>query len=754
MRDGVKGLASTLVSAVVLGGFAAVFVFHPLTPALPRAGIDPSWIAVMGEAADRPARFGLDTAFTYGPASPVVTGYLNAAWLIRTVPLQLGFSALFGWCAALLVAARRPGRAACEGTAACALMLAAARGTPDALFLALPFPVLLLALRREPRRAEVAASWLGAAALGLTAMVKMSFPLAALPLLALADGAGLARRRVPRFLPLFALGIAAGALLYGQRLSDLPAYAATQGEVVAGYAAAMAVDGPDWDLQSFVLSALALLATAVLAPRGPGRWPAAAGLGVALLFLFKAGFIRHDMHSTIAWTGLALLGTLLAWSRLPRHAALGVTAAACLVVLVYEPIVTVRQSLREGRGAALARLYADAPGVVADQAAAGWDALRDPASFRARLDARKASAWAGIAQAMPLGDLPGTVDILPSAQTAVLAAGLDYRGRPSFQEYSTYTASLAAGNRAFLEGSAAPRWVLFGPESPEGYMGIDSRFPALAEGPLWPDLLRLYRPDHRIGGLVALERRAMPAPLPLGPVRDAVARFGGTVPVGGGPAWATVDVRPNLAGRILSALFRPPLLTLAVTLDDGAVRRFRLVPALATAGFLLSPLVDNASDYEALAAGRAAGAARRVAGFAVETSSAGQWFYAPEIAVTLRSLDVSGLGPAPLPAAPAGRIAAPASGTLSLPLAGIPAAGGTRRVTLGYGLDDGASRRVCFAAMPADGTRTTLWSACLDPEAEAGSVSLDVPDGVEELALQTRCGSGACPASWRVGSGG
>ncbi len=744
MRDGVKVLASTLGSAMVLGGFAAVFVFHPLTPALPRAGIDPSWVAVMGEAADRPARFGIDTAFTYGPASPVVTGYLNAAWLTRTLPLQLGFSALFGWCAALLVASRRAGRHAVQGTAACALMLLAARGTPDALFLSLPFLVFLLALRREPGRAEVAAAALGAAALGLTAAVKMSFPLAALPLLALADAVGLARRGRPRFLPLFALGIVVGAVLYGQRLSDLPAYVAMQGQVVAGYAAAMAIDGPDWDLYPFLVSATALLATAVLAWRGPERGSVGLALGIALLFVFKAGFIRHDLHSIIAWTGLALVGTVLAWSGLPRRAALGVTAAACFVVLVYEPALTVRQSVRDGRPAALAHLYADVLGEPARQVSAAIAALRDPTGFRARLGAAKSAAWAGIAGAEPLGDLPGTVDIIPSTQTAVLAAGLDYRGRPSFQEYSTYTPSLADANRAFLEGSDAPRWMLFGPESPEGYMGLDGRFPALAEGPLWPDLLRLYRPHHRIGDLVALERRPAPAPLPLGPARDAATRFGATVPLGGdGPVWATVDVRPNLAGRVLSALFRPPLLTLAVTLNDGAVRRFRLVPALAAAGFLLSPLVDNASDYEVLAAGRPAGAARRVAGFAVEASAAGRRFYAPDIAVTLRSLDVSGLGAAPPPAMPAGRIAAPASGVVSLPLRG-------RRVTLGYGLDDGASRRVCFSALPADGTRHVLWSACLDPGAGPGTVAPDVPDGLEELALETRCDGGACPASWTV----
>ena len=743
MRNGVTLLVSTLV----LGGTAAVYVFHPFTPALPRAGIDPSWVAAMGELADRPTRFGIDTAFTYGPASPVVTGYFNAAWLTRTLPLQLGFAGLFGWCAALLVAGRRSRRTALSGMAACAAMLVAARGNPDALFLSLPVLVFLLAVRREPGRSEAAAALLGTVALGITAMVKTSFPLSALPLLALADGVGLVRRRIPRFLPLLALGVALGALLYGQRLGDLAAFATLQGEVVTGYAAAMAIDGPDWDLAAFLLSALALVAAVALARRGPDRWPVALGLGIALLVLFKAGFIRHDLHAMIAWTGLALVGTVLAWTDLPRRAALGVTLAACFVGAVYEPVVTVRQSLRDGRATALARLYADVLDTPAVQATAAWDALHDPAGFEARLEAAKVAAWAGIARSMPLGDLPGTVDILPSAQAAVLAAGLDYRGRPSFQEYSTYTAALAGVNRAFLDGPAAPRWMLFGPESPEGYMGIDERFPSLAEGPLWPDLLRLYRPDHRIGALVALERRDAPAPLPRGPVRSVETGFGADTPVGDGPIWATLDLRPNLAGRLLSALFRPPLLSLAVRLDDGTQRRFRLVPALAAAGFLLSPLVDNASDYEALSAGRRTGAARRVTGFAVEATPAGRWFYAPGIAVTLRSLDLSGLGASPSAAAPTGRIAAPVSGVVSLPLRG-------RRVTLGFGLDAEAATRVCFSAKPADGTGRTLWSACLDPGAAPVSITPEVPDGVEELALETRCGGDACPAYWTIGPGG
>ncbi len=759
------------VAAALLGTAALVFVFRAFTPTFPQPGLDPSWIAVMGRAADVPERWGIDTVFSYGPASPLVTGFANAAVFTRTLPLEILVAALFGWCTALLVASRPGGRAAVVGTLACGLMVTAARGTPDVLFLTLPALVLLLSLRPPAVPGAGAAPLAAAFALGITAMVKMSFPLAALPLLVLGDAVGLARRRVPRLLPLFALGIVAGALLYGQRLSDLPAYVALQGEVVAGYAAAMALDGPDWDLASFVCLSSALLLTFVVAGRGPGRWTVAAGLGLAVLFLFKVGFIRHDLHALIAWTGLALIGTVAAWNRLDGRTAAVVTAVACFVVLVYEPVLTIRQTLRQGRGPAMARLYGDwFVGEPARQGAALLALLRDPAGAPARIAAETADAWRAVAQATPVAPLAGSVDVLPSIQAAVMAAGLSYRGRPSFQGYASYTPALAAANRAFLEGPEAPRWMLFGPETPYGEMAVDGRAPGLAEGALWPDLLRLYRPDHRDGALVALDRRATPASLNIGPPRTVAAAFDGPVPVGDpGPVWATLDIRLNLAGQALAALFRPPLLDLAVDLDDGTERRFRLVPGLASAGFLLSPLVDNASDYEVLATGRPAGAARRVVRFTVRASRLGRLFYAPGIAVSLRALDTSGLGEgAPPPASPADVLraalasrggAAPASSgrVVSLPLWGIPVTDGHRSVVLRYGVEAAATNGpVCFAAVAADGRRDVLARRCLDAASgngSAGVMALDVPDGVTELALVTTCGRDRCAGTWSAGDG-
>src|SRR5262249_24739895 len=41
----------------------------PLALRFPRAGLDPSWVAVLGEAASRNIRFGSDIVSTYGPLS-------------------------------------------------------------------------------------------------------------------------------------------------------------------------------------------------------------------------------------------------------------------------------------------------------------------------------------------------------------------------------------------------------------------------------------------------------------------------------------------------------------------------------------------------------------------------------------------------------------------------------------------------------------------------------------------------------------
>ena len=64
--------------------------------------------------------------------------------------------------------------------------------------------------------------------------------------------------------------------------------------------------------------------------------------------------------------------------------------------------------------------------------------------------------------------------------------------------------------------------------------------------------------------------------------------------------WAEVDWRPTPLGRIIAATFKLPEPRILVALKGTGVRDFRFVPSVGTAGFLISPLVQDTSDFLSL----------------------------------------------------------------------------------------------------------------------------------------------------------
>ncbi len=208
-----------------------------------------------------------------------------------------------------------------------------------------------------------------------------------------------------------------------------------------------------------------------------------------------------------------------------------------------------------------------------------------------------------------------------------------------------------------------------------------------------------------------------------------------------------------------------------VSFADGHEASYQFVPGIGAAGFLLSPLVEDAPAFDALADGAPPPASRVVTGFRLRAPG---WpalpaLVSPRIAVELR--DVSG-GDAPPSTAPvtawaalidarglardAPVVAAEVPSRLTLP------ADALSRVDLGFGLalaEDAppGAERLCFAVRPvaagagadvAAGTDAApvLWRRCLDRAVEADrapqSVSLALPPGTAELALETTCEAG------------
>ncbi len=193
------------VAILILSLCVALFAFHPMSPAVPQWGLDASWVTVMGEAAERHLRWGVDLAFPYGPASSLLTGYGDSRFLTRTLPAVLAVSLAFGCGAILLFASgRQHARVGIPAGAvdSLAITIAGTRGFPDVVLLLLPLlPYLLTVASRGPSRVDALCSAVLAFVVGVTGMAKMSFVILALPLFAMGDVTLLIRRRVPYLLP-------------------------------------------------------------------------------------------------------------------------------------------------------------------------------------------------------------------------------------------------------------------------------------------------------------------------------------------------------------------------------------------------------------------------------------------------------------------------------------------------------------------------------------------------------------------------
>ncbi|HKG98832.1 MAG TPA: hypothetical protein VKA97_13505, partial [Pyrinomonadaceae bacterium] len=186
------------------------------------------------------------------------------------------------------------------------------------------------------------------------------------------------------------------------------------------------------------------------------------------------------------------------------------------------------------------------------------------------------------------------VDVFGYRQGAAMITGVNYQPRPVFQSYFAYTPLLQKKNLDHYLGSSRPSYVVFNIETIEG------RFPTLDDASLLIHLLGSYEPITSLNGPLLLRRRVSGTPKPtLTPLGQFDLRFNQPLRLPFSTSTrmvARVDMNLNFAGRFASLLFQASPVTLRVTTADGNAVRYKFVPDMARSGFLLSPLVQTASD--------------------------------------------------------------------------------------------------------------------------------------------------------------
>ncbi|MEJ0090749.1 MAG: hypothetical protein WDM80_13525 [Limisphaerales bacterium] len=588
----------------LLGGISLLYVFSRFVPCGPTtyyADIEGSWIQALHVAFSEHWQFGREIIFTYGPWGFLYGGFDPAtqlvsvmAWTILSVifwyavwrSARLCFNNdLFAWLWLMIF---------------CAVAGLTISMNMDVRLLAWVLLLLLLHFFLE-NRSFSPAQFLLVVSLGLLSLVKFSiFMTGGMAVLVIAADNVWRQRSFPWIVVVFGASLAFFWAAAGQHFNSLLIFFINSWRMTSGYTEAMSLSRTTETRDTCLfLAALAMLGVMVAYAswkrlRVVGILPVV-GLGFVGFTMFKSGYVRQDKHE--AWAVIQLLLGALAcqaivwplvrkkaqWIRLS-------TFVPMLLIFLFASSTFARYS--ESRLATvMAQTFSMRNLLAPFRLLPDWKRL--PEAHQEYL--------ALLRNKFPAPQFQGTVDAYPWNQCAISSVpGQPYHPRPVFQSYSAYTPELAELNASHLRSADAPDNLLF------NITAIDNHYPMMDDGLSWPEMLTRYDVKTNNGTFLLLTRSAAPRAYQKILIKDAALAFGKPLILSGlsnSPIWAEIEINKTLPGTVISTLYKPPALSLKVSLRDGRQGEFRLVPGMARSGFLLSPYIYNNELFIVLAAG-------------------------------------------------------------------------------------------------------------------------------------------------------
>jgi hypothetical protein len=586
------------------GASTLLYVFSRFIPGTPvdqylfNGDIDNAWTQVLHAALHRHWQFGRDIVFTYGPWGFLSRGYDPATYPVA-VAAWLLLSLVF-WRAGWRLARHLSDRRLFSWFWLIGFAGLASIPVGDDLNVRLAAWVLLLLFLHffveegafTPTQALLVVS------LGWLSLVKFTgFMETAMVVAVIAADNVFRHRRFPWIVPLWAASLLGFWVMAGQHLSSFGPYLCNSWRITSGYTEAMmlTVETEAGDVGCFLLLAVLLCVLTGQAAWARHRFFGVlplAGLGAILFIIFKQGYVRHSRYEMSAAMVLLLASWMfpaMAWPKNRRSAGLA------LLLLVGSGLMTSslfsRWLFGEGLLTQLGGTFS-CRSLAAPVYGVFTGCLREDYENNIK----------HMRHACLLPPMPGGADLYSYYQTVLFIRGLPYQPRPVIQSYSAYTPELAGLNAAHLRTDRAAGNLLF------AIQRIDNRFPSLDDGLSWPELLTRYDVKGAAEALgrtyLILSRSAAPREYHLTPLGDTSVRWGepGVPPsVTNGPIWVEIEIKKTFIGTVVSTLYKPPVLELTVSLRDHGQQDFRLVPAMARGGFLLSPVIGNTRAFSELA---------------------------------------------------------------------------------------------------------------------------------------------------------
>lgn len=440
-----------------------------------------------------------------------------------------------------------------------------------------------------------------AVAAALVALMKVSlFFLTSFVVLSITIADLFIKRRPPWTLTIFSIVFIVLWVVSGQHLANIPAYVQSLLQFVSGYTDAMSfgtLEGEnllDIVLYCAVSVLMLLLLIALFKPYKNLFYLFPSGLTALVLFMvFKHAFVRHDAHAIEA--GYMPLFFLFLFAAVwPRFRVAGPVRGLFFVYCIASLLAgyfIVSHWLGHGPAGAFMLEHVKKKADILSQASGMLDVALHG---RSSLNEMYREETAAIRKASGIEPFRETVDLYPDNLAILAALQLPYDPRPIVMSHGAYTPFMARLNAGHLKGGSAPERIFFKVET------IDNHYPSLDDGLSWLELWTRYDLAGSAGEYLLLRRLESVRPYTLTKVVEMDTRFGQTFDLTSlkdSLVWAEIDVQPSLLGRLLRIGYKLPELYMAVRSGDGAVRGYRVIPGMLSAGFLLAPTVQTAKEF-------------------------------------------------------------------------------------------------------------------------------------------------------------
>jgi len=590
-----KGIDQLLLRGVqVLLIFTVICLIVPFAPNMPTGGLDPSWQFGMNQALAQGMAVGRDVIFTFGPFASIYTKTYHPAtdhlMLFGSFYLALSYGLVYF----LLVK-----KSDWFLVGVFSLFLVGAPVLYDPLFFSYPLIVSVLCIKangcgykderqRGPTLLEIVILFFP---FGLLPLIKGSFLLICVSAVVLVAISLSLRKKWSSVIAVVAVPIVSAFVFWnlsGQESAGIYAYLKSLAPIISGYTEAMAVDGPNTEVFSYLIAASVLLIVVISETdmEIQHRFLIFLAFAAYLFIAFKGGFVRHDGHAQIASIALVISSFVVAFAL--RSPYVLISFALSFGVWIYIDQNYSRSSTNQ----LVSRINSNYK--------SAWLGAKNRLAGKDKLELQFDEAIKNLNGQAKFPIFQGTTDIYSYNQSSLIASGNAWNPRPIFQSYSVYTPTLSNINKEHLLSKNAPDNVIFRIEP------IDRRLPSIEDGASWPTLLTSYPPSAQSNGFLYLRRKAIISrPNEEILLRTNTHSFGEAVqlPIESTPIFVEVLVKPSFIGRLINILYKPSQLQIELELKTGKKVTYRLIAGMASAGFIVSPLIETTDEFGLLYGG-------------------------------------------------------------------------------------------------------------------------------------------------------